>query len=131
MISFRALLKIALSASLVLAWLCFGSELKCWAQGISRIGRPQTLIGSGYKLALPSPCVAGGRGCTSGHSAPAGTVLVACMWNFFRGYAATPPTTCPTNVADVPLPMTPPKGWVQVDHFEEAYTMGYNTSYGV
>ena len=41
------------------------------------------------------------------------------MWNFYRGF--TPPLglSCATPTSNVPLPITPPAGWTQLDHLEQ------------
>jgi hypothetical protein len=101
------------------------------AEGISAVGKvgpsQQVLYAGSADFVLASPCIWGGAGCspTGDPAVPAGTVLLACMWNFYRGFPPIPGIPCPnpspTPVpgVGVPLPITPPAGWIPLDHVEQ------------
>jgi hypothetical protein len=112
-----------LSGAVALATVLLSAASPARAQAINQVGEvnqtQQVVYSSSNNYVLYSPCLAGGPGCNTAGPVPAGTLLLACMWNFYRGFAPPAGSTCPTPTSDVALPIRPPASWKQLDHLEQ------------
>src|SRR5258708_4107514 len=115
--------RVSLGRAAALASLIWSIASPGYGQGISQVGvvtpSAQVVYNSSNDFILASPCASGGTGCSGRSAVPAGTLLLACMWNFNLGYAAPPGSPCPTPQTNSALPITPPSGWTALDHLEQ------------